>query len=106
MPMLWGQGYVALGGDEVAEAGARYLREYYAFTGPFVEKIVEGLLTTPQAVAQFVRGYADAGCDEVALFPTAASLDQLDRLANAARGLGTIEVPRTTATVTPPGRQS
>ncbi|MGZ3584805.1 MAG: LLM class flavin-dependent oxidoreductase [Ktedonobacterales bacterium] len=106
MPLLWGQGYVALGGDEVAEAGARYLREYYAFTGPFVEKIVEGLLTTPQAVAQFLRGYADAGCDEVALFPSAASLDQIDRLADVVRGLRTIEPPRTTATVAGPGEQA
>jgi alkanesulfonate monooxygenase SsuD/methylene tetrahydromethanopterin reductase-like flavin-dependent oxidoreductase (luciferase family) len=91
MPLLWGQGYVALGGDEAIEAGARYLRDYYAFTGPFVEKIVEGLLTTPQAVAQFLRGYADAGCDEVALFTTTASLDELDRLADVVSGLSTVE---------------
>lgn len=98
MPALWGQGYIALGDDEVAEAGARYLRDYYAFTGPFVEKIVEGLLTTPQAVAQFLRGYADAGCDEVALFPTATSLDQLDRLADVVRGLSTVEMPQSATT--------
>lgn len=91
MPLLWGQGYVALGGDEAAQAGARYLREYYAFTGPFVEKIAEGLLTTPQAVAQFLRGYADAGCDEMALIPTVASLDELDRLADIVSGLSSVE---------------
>ncbi len=110
MPALWGQGYIALGGDDAAETGARYLREYYAFTGPFVEKIVEGLLTTPQAVAQFLRGYADAGCDEVALFPTAASLDQLDRLADVVRGLSTVEMPQrattTATTMATPGGQS
>lgn len=91
MPLLWGQGYIALGGDEAAQAGARYLRDYYAFTGPFVEKIVEGLLTTPQAVAQFLRGYADAGCDEMALIPTVASLDELDRLADVVSGLSSVE---------------
>lgn len=91
MPLLWGQGYVALGGDEAAQAGARYLRDYYAFTGPFVEKIVDGLLTTPQAVAQFLRGYADAGCDEVALIPAVASLDELDRLADILSGLRSVE---------------
>lgn len=91
MPLLWGQGYVALGGDEAAQAGARYLHDYYAFTGPFVEKIVEGLLTTPQAVAQFLRGYADAGCDEVALIPAVASLEELDRLADILSGLSSVE---------------
>jgi alkanesulfonate monooxygenase SsuD/methylene tetrahydromethanopterin reductase-like flavin-dependent oxidoreductase (luciferase family) len=96
MPTLWGQGYFALGDAEAAQAGARYLRDYYAFTGPFAEKIAEGLLTTPQAVAQFLRGYADAGCDEVALFPTAASLDQLDRLADIVGGLSSIETPPAT----------
>lgn len=68
------------------------MRDYYAFTGPFVERIVEGLLTTPQAIAQLLRGYADAGCDEVALFPSIASLDQLDRLADALAGLSGVEV--------------
>ena len=105
MPQLWGQGYFALGGDEAAEVGARYLRDYYAFTGPFVEKIVEELLTTPQAVAQFVRGYADAGCDELALFPTAASLDGLDRLAEVVSGLSTVETPRASATPVVQGGQ-
>lgn len=80
-PMLWGQGYFALGSDEEIEAGINYMREYYAFTGPFVEKIIEGLLTTPQAIAQFMRGYAEAGCDELILFPTVSNINQLDRLA-------------------------
>jgi hypothetical protein len=80
---LWGQGYFALGGEEEAEAGRQYLREYYAFTGAFAEKIAEGLLTTPQAIAGFVRGYAEAGCDELVLFPTIADLAQLDMLSEA-----------------------
>ncbi len=82
MPRLWAQGYFALG-DDAQEAGAKYLRDYYAFTGPFAEKVVAGMLTTPQAVAQFVRGYAEAGCDELVLFPAVADLAQLDRLADA-----------------------
>jgi alkanesulfonate monooxygenase SsuD/methylene tetrahydromethanopterin reductase-like flavin-dependent oxidoreductase (luciferase family) len=82
-PQLWAQGYFALGDDATAEAGARYLRDYYAFTGPFAERIAAGLLTTPQAIAGFLRGYAEAGCDEVILFPTTPDLDQLHRLAQA-----------------------
>ena len=65
-----------------AEAGTRYLLDYYAFTGPFAERIAAGLLTTPQSIVQFIRGYAEAGCDHLVLFPTTAHLDQLDRLAD------------------------
>jgi alkanesulfonate monooxygenase SsuD/methylene tetrahydromethanopterin reductase-like flavin-dependent oxidoreductase (luciferase family) len=79
-PRLWGMGYFALGNDHI-EAGRDYLRDYYSFTGPFAERIAEGLLTTPQSVAAFVRGYADAGCDELILFPTVADGDEFERLA-------------------------
>jgi alkanesulfonate monooxygenase SsuD/methylene tetrahydromethanopterin reductase-like flavin-dependent oxidoreductase (luciferase family) len=80
-PALWGQGYFALG-DGAEAPGAEYLRDYYAFTGPFAEKIAAGNLTTPQAVIDFVRGYEEAGCDELVLLPTVADLSQADRLAD------------------------
>jgi alkanesulfonate monooxygenase SsuD/methylene tetrahydromethanopterin reductase-like flavin-dependent oxidoreductase (luciferase family) len=79
-PQLWGMGYFALG-DGTAEAGAEYLRHYYAFTGPFAEKIAVGNLTSPGAIADFIRGYEDAGCDELVLFPTVSNLEQIERLA-------------------------
>lgn len=82
-PLLWGQGYFALGDAETIARGRDYMRDYYAFTGPFAEKIAEGMLATPQAVAQFVRGYAEAGCDELVLFPAVANLAQIDLLADA-----------------------
>jgi alkanesulfonate monooxygenase SsuD/methylene tetrahydromethanopterin reductase-like flavin-dependent oxidoreductase (luciferase family) len=81
-PSLWGQGYFALGGEDQTARGAEYLRDYYAFTGPFAEKIAAGNLTSPQAIADFVRGYEEAGCDELILLPTVAEPDQLDRLAS------------------------
>jgi len=79
-PILWGMGYFALG-DGTAGTGAEYLRHYYAFTGPFAEKIAAGNLTSPGAITDFIRGYEDAGCDELILFPTASSIEQVDRLA-------------------------
>jgi alkanesulfonate monooxygenase SsuD/methylene tetrahydromethanopterin reductase-like flavin-dependent oxidoreductase (luciferase family) len=79
-PLLWGQGYFALGDEQ---AGAAYLRDYYAFTGPFAERIAAGNLTSARAIRDFVRGYEEAGCDELILFPTVADLAQLDRLAEA-----------------------
>jgi alkanesulfonate monooxygenase SsuD/methylene tetrahydromethanopterin reductase-like flavin-dependent oxidoreductase (luciferase family) len=78
-PQLWGQGYFALGDDD---AGGAYLRDYYAFTGPFAEKIAAGNLTSGRAVKDLVRGYEEAGCDHLVLLPTVSDPAQLDRLAD------------------------
>jgi alkanesulfonate monooxygenase SsuD/methylene tetrahydromethanopterin reductase-like flavin-dependent oxidoreductase (luciferase family) len=78
-PQLWGQGYFALGDPE---AGDAYLRDYYAFTGPFAARIAAGNLTSGRAVRDFVRGYAEAGCDHLVLLPTVSDPAQLDRLAD------------------------
>jgi alkanesulfonate monooxygenase SsuD/methylene tetrahydromethanopterin reductase-like flavin-dependent oxidoreductase (luciferase family) len=77
-PRLWGQGYFCLGDTE---RGAAYLRDYYAFTGPFAETIAAALLDTPGAIRDFVRGYAEEGCDELVLLPTVSDPAELDRLA-------------------------
>jgi alkanesulfonate monooxygenase SsuD/methylene tetrahydromethanopterin reductase-like flavin-dependent oxidoreductase (luciferase family) len=79
-PAMWGQSYFALGDDEAVRRGRAYMLDYYAFTGPFAQKIADGLLTTPQAVLQQIRGYAEAGCDELVMLPAIADPDQLDRL--------------------------
>ena len=77
-PRLWGQGYFALGD---VERGNAYLRAYYAFTGPFAERVVAANLTSARAIKDFLRGYEEAGCDELVLFPTSADATELDRLA-------------------------
>src|SRR5918997_454566 len=77
-PKLWGQGYFALGDEDQGDA---YLRDYYAFTGPFADRIAAGLLTSGRAIKDFIRGYAEAGCDELVLLPTVPDGGQLDRLA-------------------------
>jgi alkanesulfonate monooxygenase SsuD/methylene tetrahydromethanopterin reductase-like flavin-dependent oxidoreductase (luciferase family) len=82
-PRLWGQGYFTLGD---IERGNTYLRDYYAFTGPFAERIVAANLTSPRAIKDFVRGYEQEGCDELVLLPTVADADELDRLAEAVAG--------------------
>lgn len=95
-PRLWAQGYFALG-EDAAEQGRRYLRDYYSFTGPFVERIVSELLTTPQAIAQFIRGYEVAGCDDLVLFPVVPDLAQLDLLAGVLARTGRGAVAAQTA---------
>ena len=87
-PLLWAQGYFALGDIAEIEKGRAYMRDYYSFTGPFAEKIAEGMLATPQAIAQFVRGYAEAGCDELVLLPAVADIAQLERLQDVVGALG------------------
>jgi alkanesulfonate monooxygenase SsuD/methylene tetrahydromethanopterin reductase-like flavin-dependent oxidoreductase (luciferase family) len=81
-PALWAQGYFALGDDAAVSAGADHLRHYYAFTGSFSERIAQGLLTSAAAVREFVTGYADAGCDELILFPATSDTAQVARLAD------------------------
>jgi alkanesulfonate monooxygenase SsuD/methylene tetrahydromethanopterin reductase-like flavin-dependent oxidoreductase (luciferase family) len=81
-PRLWGQAYFALGDRPEADRGAAYLRDYYAFTGPFAERVAAGNLTSPQMVKDLVRGYEEAGCDHLVLLPTVAELTQLERLAD------------------------
>jgi len=79
-PRLWGQGYFALGDSAGGEA---YLRDYYAFTGGFVDKIAAGHLTTSRAIKDYVRGYEEEGCDELVLFPTVGDVEELERLQEA-----------------------
>jgi alkanesulfonate monooxygenase SsuD/methylene tetrahydromethanopterin reductase-like flavin-dependent oxidoreductase (luciferase family) len=87
-PQLWAQAYFALGDDTTIEAGHRYMKTYYAFTGPFADRVAAGLLTNPQAIAQFLRGYEEAGCDELVLFPALPGIYQLERLAAILSALG------------------
>jgi alkanesulfonate monooxygenase SsuD/methylene tetrahydromethanopterin reductase-like flavin-dependent oxidoreductase (luciferase family) len=79
-PRLWGQGYFTFGD---IERGQAYLRDYYAFTGPFAEQIVAANPTSAAALKDFVRGYEEAGCDELVLFSTTPDLEELDRLQEA-----------------------
>ena len=76
-PAMWGQSYFSLADPD---AGDAYMRDYYAFTGGFVERIAAGLLTTPEAIKEQIRGYADAGCEELVLLPATSNAEELDRL--------------------------
>ncbi len=78
-PALWGQSYFALGDPQAGEA---HMRDYYAFTGAFAVKIAAGLLTDAKQIQDQIRGYEDAGCDELVLLPAASDPAELDRLAD------------------------
>ena len=77
-PQLWAQAYFGLGDPE---RGDSYLRDYYAFTGAFTEKVVDANLRNPLGVRDYLRAYEEAGCQHLVLLPTVADLDEVDRLA-------------------------
>jgi alkanesulfonate monooxygenase SsuD/methylene tetrahydromethanopterin reductase-like flavin-dependent oxidoreductase (luciferase family) len=73
--------YSVVGADKIDQAGA-YLRSYYGFIGPMAEGMVKGLPQTPDAIRRLIQGFADAGVDELILWPTVAELEQLDLYAD------------------------
>lgn len=79
-PELWSMAYFELRGQ--SHAGESYLRDYYAFTGPFADRIAAGLLRTPEEMREFSDAYEEAGCDELIFFPAVAEIEQLERLAD------------------------
>jgi alkanesulfonate monooxygenase SsuD/methylene tetrahydromethanopterin reductase-like flavin-dependent oxidoreductase (luciferase family) len=72
--------YFGLGDPEASRAS---LRQYYGFLGQWVDAIVESAVRSPDAARDIVRGYADVGVDEVVFNPTVASIEEVDRLADA-----------------------
>jgi alkanesulfonate monooxygenase SsuD/methylene tetrahydromethanopterin reductase-like flavin-dependent oxidoreductase (luciferase family) len=82
-PRLVALGYYALGPDG-PDAARRYLSDYYAFAGPYADQAAEAALTEPDAVTRTAGEFAEAGCDELILFPCSPDLDQVDRLAEVA----------------------
>jgi alkanesulfonate monooxygenase SsuD/methylene tetrahydromethanopterin reductase-like flavin-dependent oxidoreductase (luciferase family) len=82
-PRLAALAYVSLGEDAEQHARA-YLTDYYSFIGDFAEQIAAGALTSPQKVADTVAAFADAGCDELILFPCNPDTAQVALVAQAA----------------------
>lgn len=82
-PRLVALGYASLGDDAGQHAHA-YLTDYYAFLGEFSERIAAGALTSPEAVADATAAFADAGCDELILFPCNPDIAQVGLIADAA----------------------
>jgi alkanesulfonate monooxygenase SsuD/methylene tetrahydromethanopterin reductase-like flavin-dependent oxidoreductase (luciferase family) len=74
--------YFALG-DRAQEDAQAYLGDYYAFTGGYVDMIVQSAAKDEDTVRAYVQAFADAGCDELILFPSSPDPDQVDLLADA-----------------------
>jgi alkanesulfonate monooxygenase SsuD/methylene tetrahydromethanopterin reductase-like flavin-dependent oxidoreductase (luciferase family) len=61
----------------------RTIGDYYAFAGEYQAAVVEGTAKGEDEVKERVRGFAEAGCDELVMFPASPDPDQVDQLAAA-----------------------
>jgi len=76
--------YFALGDN--AEATAREkLGDYYAYLGPYAEKVAESAATDADTVKAYILAFEDAGVDEVICFPASPDPEQVDLLADTVR---------------------
>ena len=81
-PRIMALAYYALG-DRAREAAQAYLGDYYAFLGDYASAIADSAATDPDTVRGYVQGFAEAGCDELILFPCDPDPAQVDLLADA-----------------------
>jgi len=81
-PRLVTLAYAAVGDDAEGHA-QRYIGDYYGFLGDFAGRIAAGALTSPEKLRGAITAFADAGCDELLLFPCNPDLAQVDQLATA-----------------------
>jgi alkanesulfonate monooxygenase SsuD/methylene tetrahydromethanopterin reductase-like flavin-dependent oxidoreductase (luciferase family) len=79
-PHFVGCGYFGLGAN-ARERASGYIHDYYSYAVPYADAIVSTMPTSPDEVTSFIQAFADAGADEVMLWPCIAELDQVDRLA-------------------------
>ena len=79
-PRFVGASYFGLG-ENAAERGAVYLRDYYSFLGPAAERVAGAFPSTVEALRERIQAFEDVGADELMLWPTIAELDQVERLA-------------------------
>lgn len=71
--------YYGLGPNALDRARETITRYY----GPqYGGMIVQSLPTTPEAIKDTIRAFADTGADELILWPTNTDLDQVDRVAD------------------------
>jgi alkanesulfonate monooxygenase SsuD/methylene tetrahydromethanopterin reductase-like flavin-dependent oxidoreductase (luciferase family) len=81
-PRKMALGYFGLG-DGARDQIHRYITDYYAFLGDFAEQMAAGVPADAEALRDGVAAFADAGCDELVLFPTSSNPAQVDLLAKA-----------------------
>jgi alkanesulfonate monooxygenase SsuD/methylene tetrahydromethanopterin reductase-like flavin-dependent oxidoreductase (luciferase family) len=72
--------YFALGDDAEADTAAS-IGHYYEFAGEYREMVISGTAKGPDEIRERVRGFEEAGCDELIMFPASADPAHVDELA-------------------------
>jgi alkanesulfonate monooxygenase SsuD/methylene tetrahydromethanopterin reductase-like flavin-dependent oxidoreductase (luciferase family) len=77
--------YFSLGpnAQENAEKG---VGRYYEWLGEYKQGVVDAVAKDADTVKGYLQAFADAGCDELILFPASSDPEQVDLLAQAALG--------------------
>ncbi|HEV7615765.1 MAG TPA: LLM class flavin-dependent oxidoreductase [Solirubrobacterales bacterium] len=74
-------------GDGAEQNAKAYLTDYYAWLGEDTANyIANSAAKDAETVRQYVSAFADAGCDELILFPSSSDPAQVDLLADALAG--------------------
>ena len=80
---------VALADRPAAAARSQaYIESYYAHVGPKAKLLAQTVITDSDRLRATITGYAEAGCDELLLFPCIADLEQLDLIAEVLATMG------------------
>jgi len=75
--------YFALG-DRAEQTAQENLGDYYAWLGPYAERVAGSAATDEETVRQYLSAFEQAGADEAICFPASPDPEQVDLLARAA----------------------
>ncbi|MET9211847.1 MULTISPECIES: LLM class flavin-dependent oxidoreductase [unclassified Nocardia] len=81
-PRIVAQVNVAVGDDDLIADARASMSAYYAFAGDRSKFMLDGLLTTPEAIRATIARFDELGADEVMLYCYGRDADQVDRLAD------------------------
>jgi alkanesulfonate monooxygenase SsuD/methylene tetrahydromethanopterin reductase-like flavin-dependent oxidoreductase (luciferase family) len=82
-PRVAALAYFALG-ESAEDAAQSYLKDYYGFLGEYADQIASSAATDEDTVKGYIKGFEQAGCDELILFPCMTDPQQVDLLAEVA----------------------
>jgi alkanesulfonate monooxygenase SsuD/methylene tetrahydromethanopterin reductase-like flavin-dependent oxidoreductase (luciferase family) len=84
-PRLVAIAYAALG-PGTRDRAESYVLDYYSFMGWKAEMTAKSVLFDAGQLREFAAGYAEAGCDELILYPCVPEVSQVDLIADAVLG--------------------